>query len=73
MLLMPRRLLKKPLRGLSVDWHMSGQKFSMHLSYLSTQDTVPSKLETKHFLSREKINLICFLQFEEQSALDIQF
>ena len=50
----PRGFFRTPLRGMSVDFHMSGRKFSMPLSYLFPQDTVPSKLAKKHFLSGKK-------------------
>ena len=69
MLHMPRRLLRTPLRGMSVDFHMSGLKFSMPLSYLFPENTVPSKLEKK--INKKK--WLCFLQFEENTALDIRF
>ena len=55
MIHMPRRLLRTPLKGMSVDFYMSGRKFSMPLSYIFPQITVPSKLEKKHFLSGKKL------------------
>ena len=51
MLQMPRRLLRTPLRGMSVDFYMSGRKFSMPLSCLFPQNEVPPNLEIKNFLS----------------------
>ena len=55
LLQMPRCLLRTPLKGMSVNFCMSGRKFSMPLSYTFPQNTVPSKLKKKHFLSGKKL------------------
>ena len=51
----PRGFFRTPLRGMSVDFHMSGRKFSMPSSRLFPQNTIGTKLEKKHFLSGKKL------------------
>ena len=75
MLQMPRRLLRTPLKGMPVDIYMNGRKFSMPLSYIFPQNTVPSKLKKNLFWAGKNWSekWLCFLHFEENTALDIRF